>query len=167
MVAERPARLAALVVCLALLGCGARPEDPLAGKRVVGPVETVRVVEADLLFRARVDTGAASTSINARDIAVEGAAPGDDPDGHVGRRIRFTVVDGEDRAARVESVVRDVRTVRSADAREARYYVELTIEHDGRAAPVLVNLNDRSRSSYKLLLGRNWLAGRYVVDVDR
>ncbi len=31
---------------------------------------------------------------------------------------------------------------------------------------VLVTLNDRNAMQFRLLLGRNWLRGDYIVDVD-
>lgn len=54
----------------------------------------------------------------------------------------------------------------SAQGREKRYLVRLTLSAMGVRKTILVNLRDRSQLRYKLLLGRNWLADDFLVDVD-
>jgi hypothetical protein len=121
---------------------------------VVGPTVVAAVPEAGLEFAARVDTGAATTSVNARSIEVH--------DGMVD----FVVANGigEQAAMRAPLVKTDV--VHTGAGSEKRVYVELTIAFDDHKKRVLANLNDRSHLGFPLLLGRNWLEGDYVVDVD-
>jgi hypothetical protein len=45
--------------------------------------------------------------------------------------------------------------------------VTLELELGGVAKRVRVSLRDRSRMDYKLLVGRDFLAGDFLVDVDR
>lgn len=66
----------------------------------------------------------------------------------------------------ISSKIEDERFVKNAESREKRYYVFLTISYKNISKKILVNLNNRSNSTYKILLGRNWLSGRYLVDVD-
>lgn len=114
-------------------------------------------------FIARLDTGATVSSINAQDIEIIGG--GAQPSrSDAGKMARFVLVnhDGEKRAVTAE--IEQVRGVRTADCRELRYHVYLTIRFRGKAYRVLTNLNDRSRSEDKLLLGRNWLRYGFAVE---
>ena len=70
--------------------------------------------------------------------------------------------DGEQR--QVTAKIEEVRGIRTADCRELRYHVYLTVHYRGKAYRVLTNLNDRSRAGEKLLLGRNWLGFGFAVD---
>ena len=132
--------------------------------RIIAGVENVRLVEGNIGFRARVDTGAAISSVNARDITVVG---GDDAHilNNIGKPIRFTLVNAQGQTATVQSTVAKIYSVRTGDCREWRYHVYLTVEFRGIKTRVLVNLNDRSRAPERMLLGRDWLVGGYLVDV--
>ncbi|MEQ8661249.1 MAG: hypothetical protein RLW62_10560 [Gammaproteobacteria bacterium] len=133
-----------------------------AGRRLLPPVTPVIVGEAGLAFAARLDSGAVVSSINAQDVAVEGGG-GRPGRADVGRTVRFVLVNeaGERRA--LSAPIAAVRGIRMADCREVRYHVWLTIIHRGRAHRVLTNLNDRSGTADKLLLGRNWLRHGHAV----
>lgn len=154
--------LAGSALCVTALGLGYWLGAQATLRDVLAPVEPVRVVEAGLGYRARLDTGAVVSSIHAEDIEVRGGAPVPGVQ-DVGKPVRFVLVNeaGERRAVVAE--VAQVRGVRMADCREVRYHVHLTIQHRGRAHRVLVNLNDRSQAGDKLLLGRNWLRQGYAV----
>ncbi len=132
----------------------------------VSATEMVLVDEAAIHFFARLDTGATVSSINALDIQVVGGS-GAPQRSDVGKRIRFTVENASGENARVEATIDQVRGIRTSDCRELRFHVYLTIVFAGESRLVLVNLNDRSQSKDKLLLGRNWLRHGFVVDVSR
>jgi hypothetical protein len=123
-------------------------------KQLIGPTAVVVIKEAGIRFDARVDTGAGTTSINAQNIKQSGGT------------VVYTIVNGSGQQARLSSKIIKQAIVKNAESSEKRMYVYLTLEYNGDIKTTLVNLNDRSNSSYKLLLGRNWLAGRYLVDVD-
>ena len=63
--------------------------------------------------------------------------------------------------------IEQVRGIATSDCSELRYHVYLTVVRDGARYRLLMNLNDRSRSKDKLLLGRNWLRHGFVVDVSK
>lgn len=143
------------VACAACVGWMHRPVKSQEAKRVIGPTETVAIADAEIGLVARVDTGARTTSVHAESIELM-----DD-------EVRFDLVCPDGRRVPMQRPVAEVRTVRSAAGSEDRVFVELTLEHDGYAKPVLVNLKDRSHMAYPLLLGRNWLKDDYIVDVSR
>jgi len=139
-----------LLVCIVLTGSAARAE-----KQVIGPTALVAIQEAGISFNARVDTGAEITSIHAKNIRITNG------------QVDYSVINQHGSEVRLSSKIVREGVVKSAEAREKRVFVYLHIQHQGNTSKTLVNLNDRSKSSYKLLLGRNWLSGRYLVDVDK
>ena len=121
----------------------------------IGPSALVRVVDAGLELRARVDTGAEASSLHARDVRILGA------------RVRF-VVEGEDgERIALERPLHDVARVRSAAGEELRPRVRLRLALAGIEKEIPVSLRDRSAMDYRLLVGRDFLAGDFLVDVSR
>jgi len=63
--------------------------------------------------------------------------------------------------------------IRTSSLTVGRYFVELPLRVDGTwpgkgiEATELVNLNNRNSMRRPMLLGRNFLRGRFVVDVSR
>jgi len=126
-----------------------------AEKLIIGPTALVVIQEAGISFNARVDTGAETTSIHAKNIRVANG------------KVDYTLINQSGTEARLSSRIVREGVVKNAEASEKRVFVYLNIQHQGQPRKTLVNLNDRSKSSYKLLLGRNWLSGSYLVDVDK
>lgn len=158
----------ALLMVPVLLAAGVFIGDLQADSRVevLAGEETIIVAEAGLAFRARLDTGAGISSVHAEDIEVLGGDPLE-PARNLGRLVRFTLVNEQGAEATLTSRIERVRDIRTGDCSEARYHVYLSLAHGGRSQRVLVNLNDRSYSPNRLLVGRNWLARGYLVDVGR
>jgi hypothetical protein len=146
------------LAALAVLPMQARAD---AQKRIVGATEVVLVTDANLAFKARVDTGAKTSSIHAEKIELDSSG---DPRG---KPISFYLVTKEGLSRKVETRVISVVSVRTAEHSERRYVVPLLITWNGQARIVSVTLNDRTSMDYRLLLGRNWLRGQYIVDVDK
>lgn len=130
-------------------------------KQIVGATETVYIEEARLSFKARVDTGAKTSSIHAENIKVDSSA---DPRG---KPISFYLVTKEGLSSKIETQVSSVVKVRTSEMSEHRYVVPLHMKWNNSNKTVLVTLNDRSKMDYRLLLGRNWLHGDFIVDVDK
>ena len=130
-------------------------------KQIVGATEVVLVKEADLRFKARVDTGAKTSSIHAENIHIDSSG---DPRG---RPISFYLVTKEGKSKKVETRVLSVVKVKTSEQSEQRYVVPLLIKWNDSEKIVPVTLNDRRTMQYRLLLGRNWLQGDYIVDVDK
>ncbi|PSW20356.1 hypothetical protein C9I98_09235 [Photobacterium sanctipauli] len=137
-------------------------------KSIVGQVETIKVHELDLDYLARIDTGAATTSIHATDIKVVGEdSKSDDMRDHLGHKVSFTSVNEKGEEAEFEGKIVKVSKIRNAQGVERRYAVKMDLGWNGEHKEVAVNLRDRSKLEYKLLIGRNWLEGSYLVDVDK
>lgn len=131
------------------------PKTKNTSKIIIGQTAEVYVTEGKMNFLGRVDTGAATTSINAQDIEVEGDT------------VSFTMINQEGKTFRFKSPIEKESLVKNAEAQEKRYHIYLTLVYDKLSKKVLVNLNDRSTSNFKILLGRNWLSKDFLVDVDK
>lgn len=136
------------------------PAAAASAPRIVGAVEQVWLVPWGLAVRARIDTGAERSSIDARDVSVSGAR---------GRRIvRFTLgVDGGRRRT-VEAPLAGFRTiVTPGGLAQRRPSIEIELCLAGVRTRVEVTLNDRHRMDFRMIVGRDLLKGRFLVDVAR
>jgi len=156
-------RLAALALLTS--GCVMATAPGLHLVRLVGATERVRVEQAGLDFVARIDTGAQTTSLHAVDLQIEGEAPR--MQANVGRPIRFRTANERGEEAWLSGVVADVVALSDWHGVELRYAVPLELSARGVRKRVLVNLRDRSAMAEKLLIGRDWLAGDFLVDIER
>jgi len=149
------------LVLLAALIAAFLPVQAESHKQVVGATEVIFIEDANLSFKARVDTGAKTSSIHAEGIEVDLSG---DPRG---KSISFYLVTKEGQSRKIESRVDSIVKVRTSAQSEHRYVVPLVMKWNSSKKTVLVTLNDRSSMEYRLLLGRNWLRGDFVVDVDK
>lgn len=156
---SRPLGLLLVVLLAAWLG------QQWALRNVLPGLTKVVIAEANLPFEARLDTGAEVSSINALDIEVVGGE-GRPTRRDIGRKVRFTLVNDTGAQQRLEAQIAEIHGIRTADCREWRYHVYLNVAFRGETRRVLMNLNDRSTSAEKLLLGRNWLAQGFSVHAD-
>jgi hypothetical protein len=124
------------------------------GRITIGAVEDVILLPWGVRLPARIDTGAAKSSLDARDLRVQ-----DDlvefklPQKYGGLLLRLPIIEW--------------KHVRSPDARQKRPVVELEFCMGSKRIRTKVNLTNRSLVKYPLILGRNFLKGDYVVDVKR
>lgn len=129
--------------------------------KIVGAVEYVDVLPLGMRKKARIDTGAETTSIDASDI-VEFERDGK-------RWVKFQVADrvtGETAEVRAQ-VQRTVLIKQHGSENVRRYVVHLNLRMGSVQDTVEVTLADRERFEYPILIGRNFLEGRVVVDVSR
>ena len=146
-----------ILTALLLVSINAQASSP---KQIVGATEVVFIEEANLYFKARVDTGAKTSSIHAEKIKVDLSG---DPQG---KPISFYLVTKEGQSRKIETHVTSVVKIRTSAQSEYRYVVPFFIKWNDSNKKVLVTLNDRKKMDYRLLLGRNWLHGEFIVDVD-
>ncbi|MEJ2765856.1 RimK/LysX family protein [Photobacterium sp. MCCC 1A19761] len=139
-----------------------------ANRSIVGQVETIKVHELDLDYKARIDTGAKTTSIHAIDLKVTGEdSDSDNMRDHLGDMVEFTTFNEKGEKATYKAKIIKVSKIRNAQGVERRYAVKMDLGWNGEHKRVSVNLRDRGKLEYKLLIGRNWLSEDYLVDVDK
>lgn len=131
--------------------------------RVLGPIATVGEAETEMQFLARVDTGARTCSIHAAEKQVTGGSKYMEE--NLGKIVRFRVSNRQGDSQWIERPIAEVRKIRTSEGEETRYLVAMTLQCNEVEREVLVSLNDRSQMTYNMLLGRNFLENRFVVDV--
>lgn len=122
-----------------------------AEKITIGEVEDVLLLKWGAKFLARIDTGATSTSLDARKIKLK--------DNFVEFKMR------NDKKVKLQ--VLEYRYIRTSVGRELRPVVLLDICLGSLHLLTQVTLTDRSHLKYALLIGRRVLKGNFVVDVSR
>ena len=132
--------------------------------RHIGPVTTVTEVSTGLPFRARVDTGATSCSIHYEAIEIED--PAKNPEENVGKRVRILVKNSNGEPQWIHTKIVDNVIVRTSTTDDERYKVRLKFRWQDVEKKVTVTLSDREKMKYPVLLGRNFLRGDFLVDVD-
>ncbi|HIF9421632.1 TPA: ATP-dependent zinc protease family protein [Photobacterium damselae] len=157
--------LLSTLILLSAVTFGANAASSCDGKEIVGQVETIRVNNLDMDYEARIDTGAATTSINAYDIKVLGSDNSNMRD-NLGEQVKFKTKNEKGQVATYKGKIIRVSKIRNAQGVERRYAVVMDLELNGKNKAVAVNLRNRSKLEYKLLIGRNWLNDDYLVDVS-
>lgn len=129
-------------------------------KKLLGRAEYISFPEIDIHdVPARIDTGAKTSAIWATDIR-------EDPDG----TLSFLLFDETSPHHRPErhnvNNYQKIVVQSTIGEAEERYKVQLLIELSGRRIRASFTLANRSRQVYPVLVGRNVLSGKFVVDVS-
>jgi hypothetical protein len=123
-------------------------------KVTIGTVEDVLLLPWRVRLPARIDTGAAKSSLDAQELKVhEDRVEFKLPRKYGGLHLRLPIIEW--------------RHVRTPEGLERRPIVELDICLGSNRIRTLVNLTDRSMVKYPLILGRNFLKENFLVDVKR
>lgn len=127
-------------------------------KPIVGRVEWVEFPNWKLKLRARVDTGAKSCSIHA--INIERVTE----NGEV-----FVLFDTfvDEKPVRLKSkFVKEAKVTSTSGVSENRIIISELMKMGKYKEEVIINLNDRTNLTYPILIGRNFLMGKFLVDVS-
>ena len=154
MGSQRQKMIRRIVPLLALFIMGAAGAVEAQEKVTVGMVEDVVLMPWKIRLPARIDTGAAVSSLDARGLKViDQEVEFGLPSKYGGKKFRLPIADWH--------------TVRSAEAKERRPVIEIELCVGPKLIRARVNLNDRTRMKYPFLIGRNILMENFVVDCDR
>ncbi|MDR9467522.1 RimK/LysX family protein [Marinospirillum sp.] len=131
----------------------------LQNRLVIGAKEVVSFPDLNLTVKAKVDTGAKTSSLHAYEITTElrgnqqwvsFTTASEDPD--------------EGKPIRVSQPVYDKRLIRSSNGEESqRYVIRLWMQLGPVKQRIEVTLADRSKMKYPMLLGRVALEERFLV----
>jgi hypothetical protein len=150
-------RRAVVVLALLLVPGMATAAESAGEPQRYGWIEKVRIEPGSLELKAKLDTGARTSSLNALDAEVV------EKDGRKWVRFGESGPDGE-RALLDRPVTRWVRIKRHGSESQQRPVVPVGVCLNGIYRVVEVSLTDRSEFNYQILLGRNFLAGVAFVD---
>ncbi len=130
-------------------------------KAIIGEVEYVFISSLDIRLKARIDTGAKTSSIHAVDIREF------ERDGE--KWVKFKLLDNnKNLTQKALPIHRIVRIKQESDTKsDRRYVVNMKLKLGDLEQLVEVSLNDRSHLNYPVLIGRNFLRGLFIVDVSK
>ncbi len=130
------------------------------GKMYLGEDEYIYVKEADATFDARIDTGAAVSSISAKNIT--------EFERNGKKWYRFTI-EANDQSIEVEAPFVRTSSIRQSSRSSTieRVVVELNIKIGDYSTKSEFTLTDRTHMQYALLVGRTLIQDIAVVDVSR
>lgn len=122
---------------------------------VLGHEEKVTLFPDEIRSTARIDTGAARNSMFAIDeeVFLE--------DGQ--EMIRFTFIDHEDKAHVITRPLIEKTTIKQASGKQTRYVVEMGLCVGKHYQETEFTLADRSRMTFPILVGRNYLEDSLLV----
>lgn len=139
------------------------PESLTGEKFLLGEAESVYIDEVKTKFATRIDTGAESSSLDARNIVLF--------ERNGVEWVRFDVMTngpdqpGDTHESKVERFVRIKQDSQTGDDRRPVIHAHLKI---GKySAETDLNLTDRSHLDYPLLLGRKFMKDIAIVDVGK
>ena len=143
------------------VSCPEIPQDDASpGKTLLGTLEWIWLEPPGRAYRARVDSGANTSSIsavNVREFERDGK-----------EWVRFTFDhDGEEPEAMIERPVERVVLIRQVSSAEPerRPVVLLTVRLGELVQKTEFTLTDRTEMTYPVLLGREFLRDLYLIDV--
>jgi len=142
---------------------------PTNSKLTIGATATMIETESGLSFPARIDTGAQTCSLHVEKYEIK------DPNKYrvrnAGKSVRILLKDSDGKTAWVETKIVKAIRVKSSSLKNGeydhRYKVRLTLKWKDFEKEVLVTINDRTDMEFPLLIGRNFLRGDFVVDVEK
>ncbi|MCG6657124.1 ATP-dependent zinc protease [Halomonas campisalis] len=144
--------------------CNDRAGDVLEGKELVGRSEWIGLPDIGTYLKARVDSGASTSSLSATEITRF------ERDGENWVRFKLGLTDDDVAVDDVRDewieapVVRRVRILQAAGT-ESRPVVSLIMSLGAIHEPVEFTLSDRTHLNYPVLLGRRFLMDLAVIDV--
>ena len=145
-------------LCFTVIGSLLLAATVSAGnKQIVGWVEKARIYPGNLVLQAKMDSGADNSSLNVLDV-VEFERNGE-------KWVRFELVNDLGQSVVIERrLVRIARIKRHQGMRQERPVVRMGICVGNYYREAEVNLVDRSKFKYPLLIGRSFMGDNLVID---
>jgi hypothetical protein len=129
----------------------------VSAKEVIGWVENVGVSSSNAIVKAKIDTGADSSSLHCECITPY------ERDGD--QWVRFTITDIDDKSVSYEKkIIRTTKVKRHFGNVQERIVVRMGICIGDQYGETDVSLVDRSGFNYSMLIGRKYLKDKFMVD---
>lgn len=130
-------------------------------KKIVGKKEVISIIDLHLYdLDAKVDTGADSNSLHCDDIIV------DEND-----IVHFKLLDEIHPAyhgKKMEVPLYKMKIVKSSNGKvQQRPSIKVKVDFFGKKYTTVISLTDRSDMKFPMLIGRKFLANKFLVDVSK
>jgi ribosomal protein S6--L-glutamate ligase len=127
-------------------------------KITIGRIEVIKLPKFGIKVEARIDTGAKTCSLHYFNKEIVSIGKG--------KYIEFDTEDSTGKVYHMRSKIIRTSIIKSSSGdKSTRYIIKETIQLGSITKEVLISLNDREKMKYNVLIGRNFLIGRFVVDV--
>lgn len=131
--------------------------------KMIGNLEHVHIGEnKDLQYYAKIDSGAESSSIHAKNISTFEKVE----NGHSVLYVKFETIDENSLSRTLVRPIVKIDEVRSALGSNLRYFIREKVWIGDSFYYVNVNLADRSRLKRKFLIGKNILDENYIINTS-
>ncbi len=129
-------------------------------KRNIGRIDKADFPVLNLFdIEVKIDTGAYTSSIHCKNVKVED------------NYLKCNFLDEEHPSYHEREIIfdeYDVKVVKSSNGQaEARYRIKTEIVLFGKSHAIYLTLSDREEMRFPVLLGRNFLSKKYVVDINK
>lgn len=128
-------------------------------KVVVGQIEYVYIPSIKKTFKARIDTGATTTSIHALNIKEF------ERDGQ--KWVNFDFINKKEKLSMQLPIYKIINVKRHETKNQKRYVVKMRMNLSESSQVINVSLTNRSNFTFPVLIGRNFLNGIAIVDVSK
>lgn len=150
-----------LAAALAPQTAGAADEEVRGEPIALGYIENVAVGNMALGMKGKLDTGADTSSVHAYNVKVYQRGERDN-------WVRFRLIGKDGRAIRYDqNVIRFANIKTKTGGAIRRPVIHLPLCVGGRWGRAELNLADRGEFEYDILIGREFLANRVLVDSSR
>lgn len=127
---------------------------------IIGELEEVYLPVYKAFLKGRIDTGAQTSSVHAKEIVPF------ERDGE--KWVRFKVIDNQKGEIQIKKpIVKTIKVKRHGEESQERYVVHMRLNVSSMSQYIEVSLTDREQYKYPVLIGRNFLQGNALVDVNR
>jgi hypothetical protein len=131
-------------------------------KKIVGRRELISIIDLELFdLDAKVDTGADSNALHCDHIEIS-----EDE-----QSVSFILLDEVHEAyhgRRMTFPLYKIKKVKSSNGQlQLRPSIKVTIKFYGKKYKSVISLTDRSDMKFPMLIGRKFLTGRFLVDVEK
>lgn len=152
------AALCAILLCFVFVNCS-KPEGQ--SSTIIGRVEYVVMEDVRIKLKARIDTGAGVSSIDAKIVEIKPTADGS------GEQVVFQIKDDDGEIKTIERTIVEWMEIKGKGTTQTvkRPVVRLDFFLGGRRLEGRINLADRTMFLYPVLIGRNILkTGDFLID---
>ena len=132
----------------------------MTDKKIVGRKELISIIDLELFdLDAKVDTGADSSALHCDHIYIDGEG-----------NVHFTLLDEVHEAYHGKKMIMPLHTikqVRSSNGQlQERPSIKVSVKFMGKRYKTVISLTNRADMKYPMLIGRKFLSGKFLVDVE-
>jgi hypothetical protein len=129
-------------------------------KRVIGRKELISIIDLELFdLDAKVDTGADSNALHCDDIHID-----------ENNNVHFRLLDEVHEAYHGKKIVMPIykiKKVRSSNGElQIRPSIKVDVDFMGKRYKAVISLTNRADMKFPMLIGRKFLSGKFLVDVE-